>query len=66
MSPSENGERGQRDRTKLEQMVGSPRQPSAAPRLMDALGENGIGRCDTCDNCRDTAIRAEAVAQGAA
>jgi hypothetical protein len=30
------------------------------------LGEPGANRCDSCDNCRGTAMRAEAVAQGAA
>ena len=34
--------------------------------LLDALGEPGMERCGTCDNCRGTAIRGEAVAQGVA
>ena len=31
-----------------------------------AAGRPGVDRCGACDNCRGTAIRAEAVAQGAA
>jgi superfamily II DNA helicase RecQ len=34
--------------------------------LLEALGETAVDRCGACDNCRGTAIRAEAVAQGAA
>jgi ATP-dependent DNA helicase RecQ len=35
--------------------------------LLDALGEQlEQERCGTCDNCRGTAIRAEAPAEGAA
>lgn len=60
-------ERRQRDQTKLEQMVvyaQTARCRTAA--LLDALGETSVERCDTCDNCRGTAIRAQAVARGAA
>ena len=34
--------------------------------LLEALGEPTSDRCGTCDNCCGTAMRAEAVAQGAA
>jgi superfamily II DNA helicase RecQ len=34
--------------------------------LLEALGEDGVEPCGTCDNCRGTAQRAEASAQGAA
>ena len=60
-------ERRQRDQTKLEQMVGYAQTALCrTAALLDALGETGVDRCDTCDNCRGTAIRAEAAAQGAA
>ena len=60
-------ERRQRDRTKLEQMVVYAQTALCrTAALLEALGETGVDRCDTCDNCRGLAIRAEAVAQGAA
>ena len=60
-------ERRQRDRTKLEQMVIYAQTALCrTAALLEALGETGVDRCDTCDNCRGLAIRAEAVAQGAA
>jgi hypothetical protein len=34
--------------------------------LLDTIGEIGEDWCDPCDNWRGTAIRTEAVAQGAA
>jgi ATP-dependent DNA helicase RecQ len=64
---AEYDERRQRDQTKLEQMVvyaQTARCRTAA--LLDALGERSVERCNTCDNCRGTAIRAQAVARGAA
>jgi ATP-dependent DNA helicase RecQ len=60
-------DRRQRDKTKLEQMVVYAQTARCRTSvLLEALGETGVERCDTCDNCRGTAIRAEAVAQGAA
>ena len=60
-------ERRQRDQAKLEQMVVYAQTALCrTAALLDALGETGVDRCGTCDNCRGTAIRAEAVAQGAA
>ena len=54
-------------RAKLEQMVVYAQTALCrTAALLEALGETGVDRCDTCDNCRGTAIRAEAVAQGAA
>jgi ATP-dependent DNA helicase RecQ len=60
-------ERRQRDQAKLEQMVVYAQTALCrTAALLDALGEPGLDRCGECDNCRGTAIRAEAVAQGAA
>jgi ATP-dependent DNA helicase RecQ len=60
-------ERRQRDQTKLEQMVVYAQTALCrTAALLDALGEPGMERCGTCDNCCGTAIRGEAVAQGAA
>ncbi|MCA1587088.1 MAG: RecQ family zinc-binding domain-containing protein [Acidobacteria bacterium] len=60
-------ERRQRDHTKLEQMVVYAQTALCrTAALLDALGETGVDRCGTCDNCCGTAIRGEAVAQGAA
>ncbi len=60
-------ERRQRDQAKLEQMVGYAQTALCrTAALLDALSETGVDRCDTCDNCRGTAIRAEAAAQGPA
>ena len=60
-------ERRQRDQTKLEQMVVYAQTALCRTAvLLEALGETGVDRCRECDNCRGTAIRAEAVAQGAA
>ena len=60
-------ERRQRDQTKLEQMVVYAQTALCRTAvLLEALGETGVDRCGECDNCRGTAIRAEAVAQGAA
>jgi superfamily II DNA helicase RecQ len=57
----------QRDQTKLEQMVVYAQTALCrTAALLEALGETGVDRCGTCDNCCGTAIRAEAVAQGAA
>jgi ATP-dependent DNA helicase RecQ len=59
--------RRQRDQTKLEQMVVYAQTALCrTAALLDALGETGVERCGTCDNCCGTAIRGEAVAQGAA
>ena len=59
--------RRQRDQTKLEQMVVYAQTALCrTAALLEALGETGVDRCDACDNCRGTAIRAEAVAEGAA
>ncbi len=60
-------ERRQRDQSKLEQMVIYAQTALCrTAMLLEALGEPGVNRCDSCDNCRGTARRAEAVAQGAA
>jgi ATP-dependent DNA helicase RecQ len=61
-------ERRQRDQLKLEQMVVYAQTALCRTRLLlDALGEQlADDRCGTCDNCRGTAIRAEAPAEGAA
>jgi ATP-dependent DNA helicase RecQ len=60
-------ERRQRDQSKLEQMVIYAQTALCRTALLlEALGEPGLDRCGTCDNCRGTATRAEAVAQGAA
>lgn len=59
--------RRQRDRTKLEQMVVYAQTALCrTAALLEALGETGVDQCGACDNCRGTAIRGEAVAQGAA
>ena len=60
-------ERRQRDQSKLEQMVVYAQTALCRTVvLLEALGETRVDRCGECDNCRGTAIRAEAVAQGAA
>jgi ATP-dependent DNA helicase RecQ len=61
-------ERRQRDQAKLEQIVVYAQTALCRTRvLLDALGEPPAWeRCGTCDNCRGTAIRAEAAAEGAA
>jgi ATP-dependent DNA helicase RecQ len=60
-------ERRQRDRSKLEQMVIYAQTALCRTAvLLEALGEPGLEQCGSCDNCRGTAMRAEAVAQGAA
>jgi ATP-dependent DNA helicase RecQ len=60
-------ERRQRDDAKLEQMVVYAQTALCrTAALLEALGDTGVDRCGECDNCRGTAIRAEAVAQGAA
>jgi ATP-dependent DNA helicase RecQ len=60
-------QRRQRDQRKLEQMVVYAQTALCrTAMLLEALGETSVDRCDTCDNCRGTAIRAAAVAQGAA
>ena len=60
-------ERRQRDQTKLEQMVVYAQTALCrTAALLDALGETGVERCGTCDNCSGTAIRSEAAAAGAA
>jgi ATP-dependent DNA helicase RecQ len=61
-------ERRQRDQSKLEQMViYAQTRLCRTALLLEALGDpGGAGQCGTCDNCRGTALRAEAVAQGAA
>jgi ATP-dependent DNA helicase RecQ len=61
-------ERRQRDVTKLEQMVIYAQTAMCRTRvLLDALGERvEWSECGTCDNCRGTAIRPQAAAQGAA
>jgi ATP-dependent DNA helicase RecQ len=64
---SEYDERRQRDQAKLEQMVIYAQTALCRTALLlQALGEPGVDRCGVCDNCRGTAIRAEADAQGAA
>jgi ATP-dependent DNA helicase RecQ len=60
-------ERRQRDQSKLEQMIIYAQTALCrAVMLREALGEAGSEPCGNCDNCRGTAMRAEAVAQGAA
>jgi ATP-dependent DNA helicase RecQ len=60
-------ERRQRDQSKLEQMVVYAQTALCrTAMLLAALGEPGLDHCGTCDNCRGTAARAEAVAEGAA
>ena len=60
-------ERRQRDHARLEQMVIYAQTALCRTALLlDALGEPGFEHCGTCDNCCGTALRAEAVAQGAA
>jgi len=60
-------ERRQRDQSRLEQMViYAQTSLCRTAMLLDALGEPGPEQCGTCDNCRGTALRAEAAAQGAA
>jgi ATP-dependent DNA helicase RecQ len=60
--------RRQRDQAKLEQMVIYAQTALCRTALLlEALGEPATATaCGTCDNCRGTAIRAEAVAKGAA
>jgi ATP-dependent DNA helicase RecQ len=60
-------ERRKRDHAKLEQMVIYAQTARCRTALLlDAVGEPGLKRCGTCDNCCGTVLRAEAVAQGAA
>jgi len=61
-------ERRQRDQAKLEQMVVYAQTALCRTRLLlDALGEAvEWTECGNCDNCRGTALRAAAVAAGAA
>jgi ATP-dependent DNA helicase RecQ len=60
-------ERRQRDQSKLEQMVIYAQTALCRTAvLLEALGESRSDQCGVCDNCRGTATRAEAVAQGAA
>ena len=60
-------ERRQRDQSKLEQIVVYAQTALCRTALLlEALGEPASGPCGTCDNCRGTATRAEAAAQGAA
>jgi ATP-dependent DNA helicase RecQ len=61
-------DRRQRDHAKLEQMVVYAQTALCrTAMLLEALGEQpGSDGCGTCDNCRGTAIRAEAAAKGAA
>ena len=60
-------ERRQRDQAKLEQMVIYAQTSLCRTAMLHAaLGESGEGDCGTCDNCRGTARRAEATAEGAA
>ena len=61
-------ERRQRDQSKLEQMVVYAQTALCRTRvLLEALGETvEWSQCGNCDNCRGLAIRAEAVAVGAA
>jgi ATP-dependent DNA helicase RecQ len=56
-------EKRQRDRAKLEQMVIYAQTALCRTAvLLEALGEPGLDRCGTCDNCRGTALRAAAIA----
>jgi hypothetical protein len=61
-------ERRQRDQSKLEQMVVYAQTALCRTHvLLEALGEPVEWlQCGTCDNCRGHAVRAEAVAEGAA
>ena len=61
-------ERRQRDQSKLEQMVVYAQTALCRTHvLLEALGETVEWlQCGTCDNCRGLAVRAEAVAVGAA
>ena len=60
-------ERRQRDQSKLEQIVVYAQTALCRTTLLlEALGEPSSGACGTCDNCRGTAMLAEAAAQGAA
>ena len=61
-------DRRQRDQAKLEQMIIYAQTALCRTALLlEALGEEaGATPCGTCDNCRGTAVRAEAVAKGAA
>jgi ATP-dependent DNA helicase RecQ len=61
-------QRRQKDREKLEQMVVYGQTALCRTHfLVEALGEPvAWERCDSCDNCTGVAVRAEAVAAGAA
>jgi ATP-dependent DNA helicase RecQ len=60
-------ERRARDQSKLEQMVIYAQTALCRTAvLLEGLGEPGAEHCGHCDNCRGTAARAEAAAQGAA
>jgi ATP-dependent DNA helicase RecQ len=61
-------QRRQRDQAKLEQMVVYAQTALCRTRvLLDALAETvEWSECGNCDNCRGLAVRAEAVAEGAA
>ena len=64
---AEYDERRKRDQAKLEQMVIYAQTSLCRTAvLLEALGEPPAEPCGACDNCRGTAIRAAAVAQGAA
>jgi superfamily II DNA helicase RecQ len=59
-------QRQQRDQTKLEQMVVYSQTALCRTHvLMEALGETmDWSACGTCDNCRGSAVRPTAVAEG--
>ena len=60
-------DRRERDRSKLEQaIVYAQTARCRTALLLEALGEPMSDPCGTCDNCRGTAVRAEAAAAGAA
>jgi ATP-dependent DNA helicase RecQ len=61
-------QRRERDRQKLEQMVIYGQTALCRTRfLVEALGDQAVPeRCETCDNCTGSAVRAAAVAAGAA
>jgi ATP-dependent DNA helicase RecQ len=61
-------QRRQRDQARLEQMVVYAQTALCRTHvLLEALGESvDWSQCGTCDNCRGLAVRAEAVAAGAA
>jgi ATP-dependent DNA helicase RecQ len=60
-------ERRQRDQAKLEQaIVYAQTALCRAAVLLEALGDPPSAPCGTCDNCRGTALRAEAAAKGVA